>query len=94
MGGLSRPEKPFEPYADDVVVHCKTEKQVKFILRQISERLTKCKLTLHPIKTKIVNLRGKSGKKSKPSANYILILDIKFRMRLFSPVLREERMIL
>jgi len=57
------PEKPFERYADDVVVHCKTEKQAKFVLRQISERLTKCKLTLHPIKTKIVNLRGKSGQK-------------------------------
>jgi len=57
------PEKPFERYSDDVVVHCKTEKQAKFVLRQISERLTKCKLTIHPIKTKIVNLRGKSGKK-------------------------------
>ena len=57
------PEKPFERYADDVVVHCKTEKQAKFILRQIDERLTNCKLTLHPAKNKIVNLRGKSEKK-------------------------------
>ena len=57
------PEKPFERYADDVVVHCKTEKQAKFVLRQIDERLTRCKLTLHPAKTKIVNLRGISEKK-------------------------------
>jgi group II intron reverse transcriptase/maturase len=57
------PEKPFERYADDVVVHCKTEKQAKFVLRQISERLRNCKLALHPEKTKIVNLRGTSEKK-------------------------------
>jgi len=57
------PEKPFERYADDVVVHCKTEKQALYMLKQIEWRLTKCKLQLHPEKTKIVNLRGKSEKK-------------------------------
>ncbi len=54
------PENPFEPFADDVVVHCKTKKQSKFVLKQISERLAKCKLELPLEKTKIVNLRGKS----------------------------------
>ena len=54
------PEKPFERYADDIVVHCKTEKQSLFVLKQIKERLRKCKLELHPIKTQIVNLRGES----------------------------------
>jgi len=57
------PEKPFERYADDVVVHCKTEKQAKFVLNQISQRLSECKLELHPDKTKIINLRGKSEEK-------------------------------
>ena len=57
------PEKPFERYADDVVVHCKTEKQAIFVLKQIGKRLTNCKLTLHPVKTRLVNLRGKSEKK-------------------------------
>lgn len=57
------PEKPFERYADDVVVHCKTEKQAKYVLRQMSERFHNCKLALHPEKTKIVNLRGVSEKK-------------------------------
>ncbi|MDZ4667937.1 MAG: reverse transcriptase domain-containing protein [bacterium] len=56
----NHPEKPFERYADDIVVHCKTEKQAKFVLNQIKQRLTKCKLELHPNKTKIVNLRGES----------------------------------
>jgi group II intron reverse transcriptase/maturase len=57
------PEKPFERYADDVVVHCKTDKQAKFVLNQISQRLSECKLELHPDKTKIINLRGKSEEK-------------------------------
>lgn len=57
---INHPEKPFERYADDIVVHCKTEKQAKFMLSQIEARMKHCKLTLHPEKTKIVNLRGES----------------------------------
>ncbi len=52
------PEKPFERFADDVVVHCKTEKQAKFVLWEIQNRMKGCKLTLHPVKTKIINLTG------------------------------------
>jgi len=56
----NHPGKPFERYADDIVVHCKTEKQALFMLRQIKSRMNGCKLDLHPDKTKIINLRGKS----------------------------------
>lgn len=55
-------EKPFERYADDIVVHCKTEKQAQFMLRVIDQRMRACKLTLHPAKAKIVNLGGHSEK--------------------------------
>ena len=58
----NHPEKPFERYADDVVVHCKSEKQAVYMLMQISHRMSDCKLTLHPEKTKINNLRGKAQK--------------------------------
>jgi len=57
------PEKPFVRYADDIVVHCKTERQSLFMLRQIKSRMQQCKLQLHPNKTKIVNIRGVSEKK-------------------------------
>jgi group II intron reverse transcriptase/maturase len=57
------PEKPFERYADDIIVHCKTERQAQFMLARIRERMTACGLTLHPEKTCIVNLRGKSEKR-------------------------------
>lgn len=51
------PEKPFERYADDIIVHCKTERQAQFMLARIRERMSACGLTLHPVKTRIVNLR-------------------------------------
>jgi len=56
-------EKPFERYADDIVVHCKTEKQAIFMRRAISKRLNACKLLLHPDKTRIVNVRGTAENK-------------------------------
>jgi group II intron reverse transcriptase/maturase len=54
------PEKPFERYADDIIVHCKTEKQALFMLNAIRRRLEECKLSVHPEKTKVVNLRGRA----------------------------------
>ena len=57
------PEKPFERYADDIVVHCKTENQAMYLLHLIKKRMESCKLGLHPTKSKIVNLRGVAVKK-------------------------------
>jgi RNA-directed DNA polymerase len=65
------PEKPFERYADDIVVHCKTEKQALFVLGMIQQRMKACKLSLHPVKTKIVNLRGTSEKKYPRSVDFL-----------------------
>ncbi len=54
------PHVPFERYADDVVLHCRTRNQAMFMQAQISERLRKCKLELHPAKTKIVHCAKRS----------------------------------
>jgi len=56
-------EKPFERYADDIVVHCKTEKQALFMLKKIQNRMQACKLEIHSDKTKIVHIRGFSETK-------------------------------
>ena len=45
---------PFERYADDMVVHCRTKAQAVYVLGQIEQRLKKWKLELHPEKTRIV----------------------------------------
>ena len=48
------PHIHFERYADDIVVHCRSQKQLEFIERNIRTRLVQCKLRLCPEKTKIV----------------------------------------
>lgn len=44
----------FARYADDMVIHCSSESEAKFLLLQIRNRLMQCKLQLHSKKTKIV----------------------------------------
>jgi RNA-directed DNA polymerase len=48
------PYIPFERYADDAVVHCKSRAQAEHVLRAVGQRLGECRLELHPVKTKIV----------------------------------------
>ena len=50
----SYPGCPFERYADDVVVHCNTERQALQLRADIADRLKALGLELHPDKTKIV----------------------------------------
>lgn len=51
---INHPSNPFARYADDAVIHCKTEEEAKNVLKSLTERLNECKLALHPSKTKIV----------------------------------------
>ena len=44
----------FERYADDIIVHCHTQKKATEVLLLIEERMNQCQLELHPLKTKIV----------------------------------------
>jgi RNA-directed DNA polymerase len=63
--------KPFERYADDIVVHCKTERQAKYLLKEIVQRFANCKLKVHDGKTKIVNIRASSAKKYPMSFDFL-----------------------
>jgi RNA-directed DNA polymerase len=51
---INHPSVPFARYADDIIVHCRTKAQVQVMLKFIERRLARCKLQLHPEKTKIV----------------------------------------
>jgi RNA-directed DNA polymerase len=44
----------FERYADDAVVHCRTERQARAVLDAIRDRFAQCGLELHSTKTRIV----------------------------------------
>jgi len=50
----SYPRVRFERYADDAVVHCRSEGEARAVLEAIRGRLAECGLELHPTKTKIV----------------------------------------
>lgn len=48
------PDCPWERYADDSVVHCKSKQQAEYVLAAIAERMTEVGLSLHPEKTRVV----------------------------------------
>jgi len=56
------PEAPWCRYADDGLVHCKTELEALQILAALKERFEMCKLELHSTKTKIVYCKDGSRK--------------------------------
>lgn len=46
--------RPFERFADDIVIHCKTKEEAEAMLFKLQERMKEYALELHPDKTKIV----------------------------------------
>ena len=48
------PGVQFERYADDAIVHCRSERQARAVLDAIRGRFEQCGLELHPTKTRIV----------------------------------------
>ncbi len=48
------PDVQFERYADDAIVHCKSEAQAKAVREAIRVRFEQCGLELHPTKTQII----------------------------------------
>ncbi len=48
------PNNPFARYADDAVVHCRSEAEAGDLKARLERRLRECKLELHPTKTQIV----------------------------------------
>jgi len=58
------PRVQFSRYADDGILHCKSEKQAKYALGRIGKRLEACKLELHPEKTGIIYCKDTNRKGS------------------------------
>ncbi len=58
------PGVKFERFADDILVHCSSQKQAEKILEAIKARLKECGLEIHPEKTKIVYCKDADRKGS------------------------------
>jgi len=64
------PQTPFERYADDAIIHCRTEDEAERILAALDKRLRECKLALHPEKTKIVYCKDKDRTENYPNQEF------------------------
>ena len=53
----------FERYADDAIVHCRTESEARTVMEAIRKRLAECGLELHPEKTRIVYCKDNKRRK-------------------------------
>lgn len=74
------PAIPFERYADDIVIHCKSEAQAKMLWTKLGNRMKACMLSLHPEKTKIVYCKDEDRRKEYPNIKFEF-LGYEFRPR-------------
>jgi RNA-directed DNA polymerase len=61
---------PFERYADDAIVHCRTERQAQEVRAAIAARLQECRLELHPEKTKVVYCKDDDRRGNNPNQKF------------------------
>jgi len=66
----SYPHLPFERYADDAIVHCRTEHEAQKVRLAIAARLQKCRLELHPEKTKVVYCKDDDRRGNYPNEKF------------------------
>ena len=67
-------------YADDAVVHCKSQEQAGEVMQAIASRLAECGLTMHPEKSKIVYCKDSNRTKNYQHVHFTF-LGFTFRPR-------------
>lgn len=74
------PQNPWARYADDGLVHCRTKEEAEALLGKLKERMLKCKLEIHPDKTRIVYCKDGNRKKDHEHISFVF-LGYEFRPR-------------
>lgn len=64
------PHLLFERYADDAIVHCRTEAEAQEVRRAIAVRMQECRLELHPEKTKVVYCKDDDRRGTYPNEKF------------------------
>ena len=66
----THPDLPWCRYADDGLVHCRTEQEAQALKAALQARLAECRLEMHPAKTKIVYCRDGRRKGEYPDVKF------------------------
>ena len=66
----AHPELPWCRYADDGLVHCRSEEEARRVMGTLQTRLAECGLEIHPTKTKIVYCKDSNRSGSYPNVNF------------------------
>ncbi len=76
----NHPDCPFERFADDAIVHCKSRAQAEAVLAAITKRMAEVGLRLHPDKTRIVYCKD-SNRRGEHEQTSFTFLGYAFRPR-------------
>jgi RNA-directed DNA polymerase len=76
----THPDLPWCRYADDGLVHCRTEQEAEALKAELQARLAECRLELHPTKTKIVYCKDRNRTGTYPNVKFDF-LGYEFRPR-------------
>jgi RNA-directed DNA polymerase len=66
----THPDLPWCRYADDGLVHCRSEQEAEVLKAELQARLAECRLELHPTKTKIVYCRDLRRRGKYPNVKF------------------------
>ena len=77
----THPDLPWCRYADDGLVHCRTEQEAEALRAELRARLEECRLEMHPTKTKIVYCKDGKRKGTYPNVTFDF-LGYQFRPRM------------
>jgi RNA-directed DNA polymerase len=64
------PDLPWCRYADDGLVHCRTEAEAVAIKAALAARLAECQLEMHPDKTKIIYCKDGKRRGTYPNTKF------------------------
>jgi RNA-directed DNA polymerase len=76
----AHPDLPWCRYADDGLVHCRTEHEAETLRAELQARLAECRLELHPTKTRIVYCKDRRRQRTYPIVKFDF-LGYEFRPR-------------
>ena len=66
----THPDFPWCRYADDGLVHCRTEQEAEAFKAKLQARLAECHLEMHPTKTKVVYCKDGKRKDKYPTVKF------------------------